>query len=118
MLRAELKVRDVELRRLRDERAALMITDDRAQLSGQLDGLLQERLGQLTTAAESGGALAPEQAKALLETIETDSRRTLDDMREIIGLLRGGDAALAPAPTVAHLEALLAQRQPATRGSR
>src|SRR6201992_2194972 len=32
-------------------------------------------------------------------------------MREIIGLLRGGDAALAPAPTVAHLEALLAQHQ-------
>jgi signal transduction histidine kinase len=113
VLRAELRVRDAELRQLRDERAALMITDDRAQLSGQLDRLLQDRLGQLTTAAESGGTLAPEQAKSLLETIETDSRRTLDDMREIIGLLRGGDAALAPAPTVAHLEALLAQRQPA-----
>jgi signal transduction histidine kinase len=112
VLRAELKVRDAELRQLRDERAALMITDDRAQLSGQLDGLLQERLAQLTTAAESADGLDPEQAKALLETIETDSRRTLDDMREIIGLLRGGDAALAPAPTVAHLEALLAQRQP------
>jgi signal transduction histidine kinase len=112
VLRQELKVRDAELRRLRDERAALMITDDRAQLSGQLDGLLQERLAQLTTAAESADGLAPEQAKALLETIETDSRRTLDDMREIIGLLRGGDAALAPVPTVAHLEALLAQRQP------
>ncbi len=113
VLRQELKVRDAELRRLRDERAALMIADDRAQLSGQLDGLLQERLAQLTTAAESADGLAPAQAKALLETIETDSRRTLDDMREIIGLLRGGDATLAPAPTVAHLEALLAQRQPA-----
>jgi signal transduction histidine kinase len=112
VLRQELRVRDAELRQLRDERAALMITDDRAQLSGELDGLLQERLGQLTTAAESADGLAPEQAKALLETIETDSRRTLDDMREIIGLLRGGDAGLTPAPTVAHLEALLAQRQP------
>jgi signal transduction histidine kinase len=111
-LRQELKVRDTELRRLRDERAALMITDDRALLSGQLDGLLRERLAQLTTAAESAGGLAPEQARTLLETIETDSRRTLDDMREIIGLLRGGDASLAPAPTVAHLEALLAQRRP------
>jgi signal transduction histidine kinase len=112
VLRQELTVRDAELRRLRDERAALMITDDRAQLSGQLDGLLAERLAQLTTAAESADGLAPVQAKALLETIETDSRRTLDDMREIIGLLRGGNATLAPAPTVAHLEALLAQRQP------
>ncbi len=112
-LRQELKVRDVELRQLRDERAALAITDDRAQLSGQLDGLLRERLAQLTTAAESADGLAPEQAKALLESIETDSRRTLDDMREIVGLLRGEDTALAPAPTVAHLHALLARYQPA-----
>src|ERR1700753_179808 len=33
-------------------------------------------------------------------------------MREIVGLLRGGDAALAPTPSVAHLDALLAQHQP------
>lgn len=112
-LKQELKARDAELRRLRDERAALAITDDRARLSGQLDGLLAERLAQLTTAAESAGGLAPERAKARLESIETDSRRTLDDMREIVGLLRGDDAALAPAPTVAHLHALLAQHQPA-----
>jgi signal transduction histidine kinase len=111
VLNRELKARDVELRRLRDERAALVITDDRAQLSQQLDGLLAERLAQLTTAAESAGGLAPDQAKALLESIETDSRRTLDDMREIVGLLRGDDAALTPTPSVAHLDALLAQHQ-------
>ena len=111
VLRQELKVRDAELRRLRDERASLVINDDRARLSQQLDGLLQERLAQLTTAAESAGELGPEQARALLESIETDSRRTLDDMRGIVGLLRGGDAALTPAPTVAHLEALLAQHE-------
>jgi signal transduction histidine kinase len=108
----ELRARDAELRRLRDERAALVVSDDRVRLSQQLDGLLQERLAQLTTAAESADGLAPEQARMLLETIETDSRRTLDDMREIVGLLRGGDAALAPTPSVAHLDALLAQHQP------
>jgi signal transduction histidine kinase len=111
-LNRELRARDAELRRLRDERAALVITDDRARLSQQLDGLLQERLAQLTTAAESAAGLAPDQAKVLLESIETDSRRTLDDMREIVGLLRGDDAALAPTPSVAHLDALLAQHQP------
>jgi signal transduction histidine kinase len=112
VLNRELRARDAELRRLRDERAALVINDDRARLSQQLDGLLQERLAQLTTAAESSGGMAPEQARVLLESIETDSRRTLDDMREIVGLLRGGDAALAPTPSVAHLDALLAQHQP------
>jgi signal transduction histidine kinase len=113
VLHRELKIRNAELRQLRDERAALKITDDRARLSQQLDGLLKERLDQLTTAAESADGLAPAQAKALLEAIESGSRQTLDDMREIVGLLRGGEVALAPAPTVAHLEALLA-RHPTT----
>jgi signal transduction histidine kinase len=115
-LNQELRIRDAELRRLRDERAALMVADDRAVLSQQLDGLLHERLEQLTAAADSAGDLPPAQAKAVLESIESGSRQTLDDMREIVGLLRGGDLTLAPAPTVAHLDALLARRPAA--GSR
>ena len=105
----ELKARSVELQQLRDERAAFEVAGDRVRLSQQLDGLLQERLGQLTAAADSGQELDPESAKALFESIESDSRATLDGMREIVGLLRGGDVAMAPAPTVAHLDALLAQ---------
>jgi signal transduction histidine kinase len=109
-LNQELRIRDEQLRQLRDERAALMVADDRTRLSRQLDGLLQERLDQLTAAAESADGLTSAQAKALLESIESGSRQTLDDMREIVGLLRGGDVALAPAPTVAHLDAMLARR--------
>jgi hypothetical protein len=105
----ELKARTVELQELRDERVALELAGDRVRLSHQLDGLLQERLGQLTAAAESGKDLDPGGAKALFESIESESRATLDGMREIVGLLRGGDVALAPAPTVAHLDALLAR---------
>jgi signal transduction histidine kinase len=112
-LNHQLKIRDEELRQLRDERAALAVADDRARLSQQLDGLLQERLAQLTTAAESAGGLAQGPAKALLESIESGSRQTLEDMREIVGLLRGGDVDLAPAPTVAHLHALLARHRSA-----
>ena len=105
----ELRERTVELQRLRDERVALELTSDRVRLSQQLDGLLQARLGQLTVAADSGPDLDPDAAKALFESIESDSRATLDGMREIVGLLRGGDVALAPAPTVAHLDALLSR---------
>ncbi|MCW6003447.1 hypothetical protein K1W54_02450 [Micromonospora sp. CPCC 205371] len=112
-LNRELRIRDEQLRHLRDERAAFMVADDRARLSHQLDGLLQERLDQLTAAAESADGLAPAQAKALLESIESGSRQTLDDMREIVGLLRGGDVDLAPTPTVAHLDAMLARRRAA-----
>jgi signal transduction histidine kinase len=115
-LNHQLKIRDDELRQLRDERTALAVADDRARLSQQLDGFLQDRLAQLTTAAESADGLAPAQAKALLAAIESGSRQTLDDMREIVGLLRGGEVDLAPAPTVAHLDALLARHRSA--GSR
>lgn len=109
VMSAELRARTFELRRLRDERVALEVADDRVRLSRQLDGLLQERLGQLTAAADSGRNLDPGSARTLFEVIEADSRATLDGMREIVGLLRGGDVALAPAPTVAHLDALLAR---------
>jgi signal transduction histidine kinase len=116
LLNQQLRVRDEELHRLRDERAALMVADDRARLSRQLDGLLQDRLAQLATAAESAYGLPAPQAKALLESIESGSRQTLDDMREIVGLLRGGEVDLAPTPTMAHLDALLARHRSA--GSR
>jgi signal transduction histidine kinase len=108
-LNQELAIREEELRQLRDERAAIEVADDRARLSQQLDGMLQERLAGLTTVAESAGGLPPAAAKAVLESIESGSRQTLDDMREIVGLLRGDDVALAPAPTVAHLDTLLAR---------
>ncbi|WP_433379010.1 sensor histidine kinase [Actinoplanes sp. CA-142083] len=111
LLNRQLRARDEELRQLRDDRAALMVADDRARLSRQLDGLLQERLDELTRAAESADGLAPAQARALLESIETGGRQTMDDMREIVGLLRGGEVDLDPAPTVAHLDALLARRR-------
>ena len=45
----------------------------------------------------------------MLVTLEEDSRQTLGDMREIVGQLRGGEVTLAPAPSVAHLDALLAR---------
>jgi signal transduction histidine kinase len=116
MLNRQLKARDEELRQLRDERAELLVADDRARLSRQLDGLLQERLDELTRAAESADGLDPAQARQLLESIESSSRRTMDDMRDIVGLLRGGEVALAPVPTVAHLDALLARhRSPQSR---
>jgi hypothetical protein len=110
-LNLQLKARDAELRQLRDDRSQLMVADEQARLSRQLDGLLEERLDELTRAAESADGLSPAETRDLFETIESGSRRTMEDMREIVGLLRGGEVALAPAPTVAHLDALLARRR-------
>jgi signal transduction histidine kinase len=105
----ELRQRNEDLRVLRDERAALEVSGDRLQLSARLETLLEQRLSQLAAAAEQGKSANPAAVQALLISLEEDSRRTLGDMREIVGQLRGGEVALAPAPSVAHLDALLAR---------
>lgn len=105
----ELRQHNEDLRVLRDKRAALEVSDDRLHLSARLEALLEQRLSQLAAAAEQGKAADAAQVQALLISLEEDSRQTLGDMREIVGQLRGGEVALAPAPSVAHLDALLAR---------
>jgi signal transduction histidine kinase len=112
-LARELAVRNRDLQRLRDERAALEVNGDRLQMAARLETLLAARLDQLAAAAERGGVdRDPASTRTLLTRLEDDSRRTLDDMREVVGLLRGGEVALAPVPCVAHLDALLARHLP------
>jgi hypothetical protein len=103
----ELAQRTSDLRRTRDERARLEVGADRARLSAQLDELLHRRLGELAALAE-GGARAPD-SSTTLAVIERESRRTLDQMRAAVGVLRDdeGTVPTAPQPTLTHLEALL-----------
>lgn len=99
-----------ELRVARDERARLQVATDRAQLSGELDALLQRRLGELATLADRGSqSVGDGTATLVLAEIEQESRETLDEMRELVGVLRSDDgaAAVAPQPTLTSLEALL-----------
>lgn len=101
----ELRARTRELQALRDERTALEVADDRARVSLELEALLDERLARLELAASSQDARV-----AVFTGLEEDSRRTLEDMRRVVGVLRGGEVALVPAPSVAHVEGLLARR--------
>jgi signal transduction histidine kinase len=107
---AELQVRTAELRDARDERARLEVATDRARLSAELDELLQRRLGELAQLADAAPpADDAEAATATLLEIERTSRRTLDEMRAVVGVLRSNDAEapMAPQPTLTHLDALL-----------
>jgi hypothetical protein len=106
----ELRARTVELREARDERARLEVASDRARLSRELDELLQRRLGELARMADEGarpGNAAG--ATATLVGIERESRRTLEEMRAVVGVLRNDSSELptAPQPALTHLEALL-----------
>jgi signal transduction histidine kinase len=105
----ELKDRTQELRAARDERARLEVATDRTRLSGELDALLARRLGELTQLAEAGPAIAGDgaAATATLAQIEQSSRATLEEMREIVGVLRDDEAPTSPAPTLTSLRALV-----------
>jgi signal transduction histidine kinase len=114
VLADELRRRNEELRALRDERAALEVAGERLQLSRQLEAVLDERLRRLESAADAGASVDdPGRARELLVAVEADSRRALEEMREVVGVLRGGEVSLAPTPSVAQLEALLARLGPA-----
>jgi hypothetical protein len=106
----ELQARTAELRDARDERARLEVATYRARISRELDELLQRRLGELARMAEegTGNGHAPD-ATATLADIERESRRTLEEMRAVVGVLRddSAEAPTAPQPTLTHLEALL-----------
>ena len=114
-----LRSRTTELRAARDERARLEVTTDRARLSGELDELLQRRLGDLARLA-GGGPTSGDVAgtTATLMDIERESRRTLEEMRELVGVLRedSADTTTAPQPTLTHLEALLVRAKGADAG--
>jgi hypothetical protein len=106
----ELQARTAELREARDERARLEVATDRARLSRELDELLQRRLGELARMADEGSRLGDAAgATATLVDIEREGRRTLDEMRAVVGVLRDDSAEVptAPQPSLTHLEALL-----------
>lgn len=110
-LSRELVERTEELTRLRDERAALEVAEDRQRLSGELQVLLDERLASLSALAErSAGSADPEEVRRSLVALEDGSRSVLGQMRDLVGQLRG-EQALSPLPSVASLEALLARRE-------
>jgi hypothetical protein len=97
------------LREARDERARLEVAMDRARLSADLDELLQRRLGELARLAERGAGQQGAEASATLLDIEQGSRRTLEEMRAVVGVLRqaGESDPVSPQPTLTHLEAML-----------
>jgi hypothetical protein len=106
----ELETRTGELRHARDERSRLEVMADRARLSSELDELLHRRLGELARLADAGARPGDAtEMKAALVDIEHESRRTLDEMRELVGVLRddGAAAPTSPQPTLTHLDALL-----------
>jgi signal transduction histidine kinase len=114
-LLADLRGRTARLERERESAAEAARLEERDRLAGELHDALAHRIGEIAlqaAGAERVAARDPGRALEALEQIEATARAGLSDIREVLGVLRRGDEdiALAPQPTLARLDALVAGR--------
>lgn len=99
-------------RRRELDRARLL---EREQLARELHDSVAHHVSAIAIQAQAGRAVAanrPEVAMQVLATIETAASRTLEDMRGIVGALRGeGDIPLAPQPGIRDIPMLAGNRR-------
>jgi signal transduction histidine kinase len=110
---AALRARTEELEDQRAQTAQLAVEIERTRLTSELDGAVRERLGEIVRLAEDGEhdpAADPDTSRRAFARIEAAGRTSLDEMRGLLGALRSDDRApRAPRPTLAQLDALLAE---------
>jgi signal transduction histidine kinase len=103
----ELAERSRQLAQTREDSARLAVEVDRARIATDLEAAARRPLHAIVELADAGLAQAPDQARATFATIERQGRESLDEMRGMLGRLRGGDFETVPQPALADLEGLL-----------
>ncbi|MBD8078752.1 histidine kinase [Cellulosimicrobium arenosum] len=116
-LLAELRDR---VRRAERERAALAaqaVLEERGRMARELHDVAAHHLSGIVVQAAAAERLVdrdPERAKESMRRIRSQGRETLDNLRLVVGLLRGpGDTEAAPQPTLADVPGLLADARAA-----
>lgn len=111
---AEAEERAARLEREREERARTAVAEERARIARELHDVVGHAVSVMTVQAGAvRRLLSPEQEKerdALL-VVEQTGREALADMRRMVGVLRRPEEApaLAPQPSLEHLEKLVGQ---------
>jgi signal transduction histidine kinase len=110
----ELEALTNELAAEREERARLAVASERARIARELHDVVAHSVSTMVVQAEAGEALLerePKRAREAFEAIQGTGREALAEMRRLLGLLRQEDRelALAPQPSLANLENLLAR---------
>jgi signal transduction histidine kinase len=102
--------------RMRTERdaAEATIVDERARIARELHDVVAHAISVIVLQARGGRRLLdsePQETRGALDTIERTGQQALVEMRRLVGLLResGERLALAPQPTLSHLERLVEQ---------
>ncbi len=115
---ARLERRAALLEREREEQARAAVAAERARIARDLHDVIAHSVSVMTVQAGAARLLLdeePERAREPLLAVEETGRQALAEMRRLFGIVRGneGEAALAPQPSLAHLDALLEQARKA-----
>lgn len=109
---SELEQRSSELERRREERAAAAVALERARVGRELHDVVTVGVGAIVERAgiARGSLLEDRDAACEFAAIEQSGRGVLNEMRDLLGVLRAPERALAlkPQPTLAELDDLLA----------
>jgi signal transduction histidine kinase len=114
----EAKERAARAEREREERARAAVTEERARIARELHDVVGHSVSVMTVQASAvRRLLRPEQERereALL-VVERTGREALAEMRRMVGVLRRPEEgpALAPQPSLEHLERLVEQAREA-----
>jgi len=114
----EAKERATKAEREREERARVAVADERARIARELHDVVGHSVSVMTVQASAvRRLLRPEQERereALL-IVERTGREALAEMRRMVGVLRRPEEApaLAPQPSLEHLDKLVAQAREA-----
>ena len=118
-LAAELVARTRALELRREQTARLALELERTRLAAHLDAAASARVRAMIELSEQGaGALVndPESARAAFAQIERDGRESLNELRDLLGVLRSDEAPeRTPQPTLVQLGALLDRTRAAGR---
>jgi signal transduction histidine kinase len=110
--RADLREREQREVALRDEVAR---QEERSRIAHEMHDVLGHRLSLLSLQAGALEVTAPETAGDAARTVRSTAKQSLEDLRQVIGVLRDGrDFQLhGPMPTLADLPTLVAETRQA-----
>ena len=101
-------------RREQELLARQAVSDERARIARELHDVVAHSVSLMTVQAGAARRILakdPEQAAVALTAVEDTGRTTMVELRRLVGVLRDGEDAsldLAPAPTLAQVDALAA----------
>lgn len=108
-LQDELAASTEVLARTRAEQAAAAVAEERSRLALGLNDVLAHRVGEISMQASGAARVAPDSPQKALDAlarIEQVARAVLDDIRDLVGVLRRtGEAVDAPVPSGTPLPA-------------